>query len=81
MAKILRETAKAVEGKPMNRISKFFNALHEARQREADRVIRRHWHLVEETRAHMRRRGIETADVGTVVSSCDEMELEPQCAT
>ena len=45
----------------MNRIARFLEALQTSRQLEADRVIRRYRHLVEEARAHERRHAIEAA--------------------
>jgi len=44
----------------MNYIVKLLKALHESRQREADRVIRRYWHLVERAHEYERRYNIET---------------------
>jgi hypothetical protein len=48
----------------MNRIARFFEALHNSRQREADRVIRRYRHLVEEAHEYDRKREIKAA--GTI---------------
>ena len=45
----------------MNRIARFIEALHNSRQREADRVIRRYWHLVEEANEYERKREIKAA--------------------
>lgn len=45
----------------MERIVRFIELLHRSRTIEADRVIRRYWHLVEEAHAHDRRREAETA--------------------
>ena len=36
----------------MNIFGKILKALEESRQREADRTIRRYWHLVEQARAY-----------------------------
>jgi len=40
---------------------KFFEALQNSQQLKADRVIRERYHLLEEARAHVRRREIEAA--------------------
>ena len=48
----------------MNRIARFFEALHHSRQIDADRVIRRYRHLVEEAHAYDRKREIKAA--GTI---------------
>lgn len=45
----------------MNRIARYIEALHNSRQREAHRVIRRYWHLVEETNEYERKREIKEA--------------------
>jgi len=45
----------------MSRIVRFFEALHNSRRREADRVIRRYWHLVEEANEYDRKREIKAA--------------------
>jgi hypothetical protein len=45
----------------MIRMARMIEALHNSRQRQADRVIRRHWHLVEEAHQYDRRREIEAA--------------------
>ena len=45
----------------MNRIARFFEPLHNSRQRQADRVIRRYWHLVEEANEYERKREIKAA--------------------
>ena len=45
----------------MNPIARFFEALQNSRKLDADRVIRRYWHLVEEAHAYDRRREIEAA--------------------
>jgi hypothetical protein len=45
----------------MNRIARFFEALHNSRQREADRVIRRYRHLIEEANEYERKREIKAA--------------------
>lgn len=45
----------------MNLIGILFEALHNSRNQEADRIIRKYQHLVEEAHAHERRREIETA--------------------
>jgi hypothetical protein len=45
----------------MSRIARFFEAFHNSRQREADRVIRRYWHLVEEANEYERKREIKAA--------------------
>jgi hypothetical protein len=45
----------------MIRMAHIIEALHNSRQRQADREIRRHWHLVEEARKYHRRREIEAA--------------------
>jgi hypothetical protein len=43
----------------MKRIARFIELLHQSRQVEAERVIRRCWHLVEEAHAHERRAEVE----------------------
>jgi hypothetical protein len=43
----------------MNRIARLFEALQNSRKLEADRVIRRYWHLVEEAHEYERKREIE----------------------
>jgi hypothetical protein len=43
----------------MNRIARFFEALGNSRKLEADRVIRRYWHLVEEANEYERKREIK----------------------
>ena len=45
----------------MSRIAHFFEAVHNSRQREADRVIRRYWHLVKEAHDYERKREIKAA--------------------
>ena len=40
---------------------RLFKAVQESRQLEADRVIRRNWHLVEQARAHQGSRASEAA--------------------
>ena len=49
----------------MSRIVRFFEALHNSRRREADRVIRRYWHLVEEAHEYERKREIKAASNST----------------
>jgi hypothetical protein len=49
----------------MSRIAHFFEALHNSRQREADRVILRYWHLVEEAHEYERKREIKAASNST----------------
>ena len=48
----------------MSRIVRFFEALHNSRRREADRVIRRYRPLVEQANEYERKREIKAA--GTI---------------
>ena len=57
----------------MSRIAHFFEAIHKSRQREADRMIRRYWHLVEEAHEYERKREIKAA--GTIAGRASPAPL------
>lgn len=56
------------------RIARIIERLNRSRTLEADRVIRRYWHLVEEAHAHDRKREAEATRKNV------ERELEPKPA-
>lgn len=65
----------------MNHFSRFLAALQASRQRAADRVVRQHWHLVEEAKAYERRRAVELAKIETAAASRGAMQFEPGSAS
>jgi len=66
----------------MYRLAKFLEALHASRQLAAERVIRQHWHLVEEARDYERRREMEAAVARERAAiSRGAMMLQPRSAS
>ena len=65
----------------MNWFARFLEAFQASRQREAERVVRQSWRLVEEADAYERRRAVENAKIETAAASRGAMQFEPGSAS